>query len=86
MLHKIGGIMDELNLMLCYGFYSDEQLHSHYQCTVESSGYQDGQSISVGIILSEICQQPTMETDLIVSGNCGNVSKKIERVLALLYT
>ena len=56
MLHEIGEIMAELNLMLCYGFYSDEQLHSHYQCTVESSGYQDGQSISVGIILSEICQ------------------------------
>ena len=56
MLHEIGGIMAELNLMLCYGFYSDEKLHSHYRGTVESSGYQDGQSISVGIILSEICQ------------------------------
>ena len=86
MLHEIGGIMAELNLMLCYGFYSDEQLHSHYQCTVESSGYQDGQSISVGRFLSGICQYPAMKTDLIVSGNCGNVSKKIERVLALLYT
>lgn len=48
--------MDELNLMLCYGFYFDEQLHSHYQCTVESSGYQYGQSISVGRFLSGICQ------------------------------